>query len=235
MIAFVYHFRLSMVLAFLFVFLLFPTLAAGQTQNPAGFFAQGMKAFRAQEYGEAHLFFQKAVEENPVDLEAQYMLAVNMVKLQKYDEALAILQYLVKRDPNRYFKAYFDVTGIYFRHERYQAILDTLLEAEEIRPRSGRIFLERGYALKYLGRYEEAVKSLIQAGEYEPSLLQTVYYDIGVIYFTEKRYDDAEDMFRKSEQLDPETPRAFEARLAIRNVKAARRAERPWYLSTAFE
>jgi len=117
----------------------------------------------------------------------------------------------------------------------YGAILDTLLNAEAVRPATGRIYLERGYALKNLGRYDEAVRSLLQAGEYEPGLLQTIYYDIGIIYFTEKRYDESEDMFRKSEQLDPDTPRAREARVAIQNVRAARRAERRWYLSTSFE
>ncbi|MBW2284667.1 MAG: tetratricopeptide repeat protein, partial [Deltaproteobacteria bacterium] len=64
------------VMVFLFAFLFFPSISTGQTQDAVGYFDQGMKAFNAADYRGAHPIFQKAVQENPANLEAQYLLAV---------------------------------------------------------------------------------------------------------------------------------------------------------------
>jgi len=105
--------------------------------------------------------------------------------------------------------------------------------AEKANPKNPRIYLEKGYTYKKIPDYDQAIKSFNRAKEIDPKLTQSVYFDIAVTYLEAEQFGKAEEMFEKTIEVDPKTAIAKSARQTIPNVKAVKRARKPWYLTTS--
>jgi len=64
-------------------------------------------------------------------------------------------------------------------------------------------------------------------------MLQAIYYNIASVHFEAEAFDRAEEMFTKAIEVGPDTSTAENARQSIMNIKGAKRARRPWYLSSS--
>ncbi len=201
-------------------------------QNALNYFADGVEALDMQDFAAAAASFKKALSLEPENREFQYYLAVAYVRLKKDAEALGIFGSLIKKDPKNYFKAYFDMAGVYSRTGEYQKALDTLKLAEQAEPNSARVYLEEGYVYKNLKEYDQAIRCFNKAKELDPKETQVVYYMIGAVDLEREKFENADLMFKKAIQVAPNTPLAQSAKQTIPNVKAAAWARKPWYLTT---
>jgi tetratricopeptide (TPR) repeat protein len=73
-----------------------------------------------------------------------------------------------------------------------------------------------GLALFHLGRYREAEDALRFALSLDPQL-QAAYYNLGLVVSAQKRPDEAKALFRRTQQMAPETPFG---RAAVERLKA---------------
>jgi tetratricopeptide (TPR) repeat protein len=73
-----------------------------------------------------------------------------------------------------------------------------------------------GLALFHLGRYREAEDALRFALSLDPQL-QAAYYNLGLVLVAQKRPDEAKALFRRTQQIAPETPFG---RAAVERLKA---------------
>jgi len=73
-----------------------------------------------------------------------------------------------------------------------------------------------GLALFHLGRYREAEDALRFALSLDPQL-QAAYYNLGLVLIAQKRPDEAKALFRRTQQMAPETPFG---RAAVERLKA---------------
>jgi len=73
-----------------------------------------------------------------------------------------------------------------------------------------------GLALFHLGRYREAEDALRFALSLDPKL-QAAYYNLGLVLTAQKRPDEAKALFRRTQQMAPETPFG---RAAVERLKA---------------
>jgi len=73
-----------------------------------------------------------------------------------------------------------------------------------------------GLALFHLGRYREAEDALRFALSLSPQL-QAAYYNLGLVVTAQKRPDEAKALFRRTQQIAPETPFG---RAAVERLKA---------------
>ena len=73
-----------------------------------------------------------------------------------------------------------------------------------------------GLALFHLGRYREAEDALRFALSLDPQL-QAAYYNLGLVLTAQKRPDEAKALFRRTQQMAPETPFG---RAAVERLKA---------------
>ena len=103
-------------------------------ENALNYFADGVEALDIQDFEAAAQSFKQALAIEPQTLEFQYYLAVCYVRLKKDQEALDIFESLVKKDPDLYFKAYFDIAAVYSRQGVFQKALNTLDRAEQADP-----------------------------------------------------------------------------------------------------
>ena len=202
-------------------------------ENALNYFADGVEALDVQDFEGAAQSFKKAMALEPQNLEFEYHLAVAYVRLKRDEEALNIFESLIKRNPKNYFKAYFDIAGVYSREGAFQKALDTLNLADQAAPNTARVYLEKGYVYKNLKEYDQAIKSFNRAKELDPKESQLVYYMIGAVDLEREEFKNSDLMFKKAIQVAPETPLAQSARQTIPNIEQAAWARKPWYLTTA--
>ena len=223
---------------FLFLFFLSPALAAqagddsGPESNALNYFADGVEALDMQDFEAAAQSFKKAIALEPENMEFQYHLAVTYVRLKKDQAAFNIFESLIEKDPKLYFKAYFDIAGLYSRQGDYQKALDTLNLAEQADPNSARVYLEKGYVYKNLKEYDQAIKSFNRAKELDPKQSQLVYYMIGAVDLEREEFENADLMFKKAIKVAPKTPLAQSAKQTLPVVEQAAWNRKPWYLTT---
>lgn len=212
-----------------------PRATAPEEESTAmDIFMDGVDALDMKNFEEAVRLFEKAAAMEPQNLEYRYYIAVAYVRLKKNREALEIFESLITEAPKLFFKAYFDIAAIYSSEKKYERALETLQKAEKIKPDSGRVFLDMGYAHKDSGNYSRAIECFSRAKELDPQLNQISIYMTGATYLEEEQFDQAAQMFKKSVELDPETPLAESARQTIPRVEEAAWARKPWYLFTSF-
>jgi len=216
----------------LLVFLPFPTFASAQ-QSAMNYFVDGVEAFEAASYQEAIRSLEKAIELDPANLEFQYYLGLTYSAMKEYEDALRVFESIVENEPVRFRKVYFEIAALYARQGQYQKAIDTLTLVERIDPKEVRIYLEKGYAYQKLKDYDQAVENFNKAKDIEPRMLQVLEYNIAAVYFEAEAFDKAEEMFTKAIEVNPTTATAENARKAIINVRGAKRARRPLYLSAS--
>ena len=234
--------RSAVTVIILFFSIVFFIIPAKSQESDLSYFADGVVAFDDNDYEGAVGFFKQAIELNPSHLEYQYYLGLTYTRLEKDEEALAIFESIVDKDPVNYVKAFFDITSLYSRQEKYQKAIEALNRAEHITTSEmpekadhqiARICLERGYIYKKIQDYEQAIQNFDRAKMLDPKLTQMVTYDKGAIYLETETFDRAEEMFSEAIDVNPETPLAESARQAISNVKIQKRTHKPWYVTTS--
>lgn len=216
----------------LLTFLSFPSFASAQ-QSAMNYFVDGVEAFEAASYEEAIGSLEKAIELDPANLEFQYYLGLTYSAMKQYEDALKVFELIVGKEPVRFRKAYFEIAALYAKQEQYQKAIDILTIVERIDPKEVRAYLEKGYAYQKLKDYDQAIGNFNRAKDLEPKMLQMLEYNIASVYFEAEAFDKAEEMFTKAVEVDPATATAENARKAIVNVKATKRARRPLYLSAS--
>ncbi|MBU1902135.1 MAG: tetratricopeptide repeat protein [Proteobacteria bacterium] len=203
-------------------------------QSALNYFADGVEALDVQNFEEAERSFKKAFQIEPKNLEFQYYLAITYVRLKRDKEALEIFESLIRKDPKNYFKAYYDIAGIYSREGAYQKALDTLNIAEKAEPDNPRVFLEKGYVYKNLKEYDQAINCFNRAKVLDPKESQLAYYMIAAVNLEREEFEKADLMFKKAIEIAPKTPLAQSALQTLPAVEIAAWARKPWYLITSF-
>ena len=216
----------------LYVFLSFTFLASAQ-QSAMNYFADGVEAFEMADYEESLKSFKKAIELNPSNFEFHYYLGLTYSAMKRYEDALMVFESIVDKEPVRFRKVYFEIAGVYSRQKKYQKAIDTLSLVEGIDPKEPLIYLEKGYGYQRLKDYDKAIENFNKAKDLDPKFTQIAYYNIAVLYFETEEFDRAEEMFYKAIEVNPNTAIAQNARQGITNIKGARKARKPWYLSAS--
>jgi tetratricopeptide (TPR) repeat protein len=207
---------------------------ASAQQDAMNYFVDGVDAFEDGLYEDAVLSLKLAIDLDSSNLEFQYYLGLSYTALNRYEEALKVFESIVAKEPETFRKVYFEIAAIYSKQEEYQKTVDVLTIAEKIDPNEVRVYLEKGYVYQRLKDYDQSIENFNRVKDLEPKMLQVTYYNIATVHFEAGAFDKANEMFNKAIEVDPETSTAENARQSMRNIKGARRALRPWYLSSSF-
>lgn len=196
-------------------------------------FVTGVEFFDAPDYEQAANAFQKAVDREPDNLEYRFYLGLSLKALDRFDESLAIFDAIVARAPTDFVRAYLEMASIHTHHQRHQQALDVLAAGARAAPDNARIILEKGFVFRIQGDYDQAVASFQRAGEMDADLLQAALYNVAAVYFEQKQFDRARDMFEQAIAVDPQSPAAVNARRSMDNIANAQRATRRAYFSAS--
>jgi ribosomal protein S12 methylthiotransferase accessory factor len=119
-------------------------------------------------------------------------------------EAVEELQKIVRVFPERY-EVNFFLGFALERNEQPQEALDYFRKALHLNPRDidlSSIYCHIGVCLKDLGKYEEAIESLLKAQEHNDRQKE-IYNTLGFCYFKLKEHHKAIEAFERAIEIDP--------------------------------
>jgi serine/threonine-protein kinase len=153
--------------------------------------------------------FQRALDLNPRDADALVGMASTYEKAGRIPDAEATYKRAAAMRPD-YWDGYNSLGLFYDRQQRYSESVAQLQKAIELTPDNsqayfnlGAIYLDMGD--KYLADAETALKKSLSLNPSYPA-----YANLGVLYFSEKRYAEAAAMTEKALQLNGEDYRVWE-------------------------
>lgn len=205
-----------------------------QNVNPMDVFVDGVESFDAGDYKAAMESFDQAIALDPGNDEFVYYKALVYSKTGQKDQAVAIWEGLVQKDPANYRKAYFDIAAVYSGQSQHEKALGVLEQAIQSDPDDARAYLEAGVCQKAMGQNAPAIDSLKKASSLDPRQAPTANLVMAAIYLDNEEFDKAEELFRHVAQVDQGTPMAAAAEKSLEAVSRTRRARKSWWAAGQF-
>jgi len=155
---------------------------------------------------EANAIYAKIPVDNPLVWTTRLRMAGNLDRLDRTDEAVALLRTMAKNHPGRT-RPLIDLGEILRRHNRftdsieaYNQVLDII---PEIRPEHWVIFYSRGISFEQTDQWPKAEADFLKALELEPEQPLVLNY-LGYSWIDQgQNLDRALDMIRKAVELRP--------------------------------
>lgn len=166
------------------------------------FFEKGIAEFKAENYEEALIFFEKAYKKNPNDPRITSYLGLTHREMQNYPEAVKFFKETLNLDPKAA-EVKFLLADVLYGMLNYEEAL-TVIEAalkEGVRPAESNFL--KGQILLKLKKNEEAVAAFKKAKELNPSLTQQADFQIATVYIQEREFKKAKEMFKGLMTVDP--------------------------------
>ncbi len=101
----------------------------------------------------------------------------------------------------RIFNSWANSAGVLYGLGRYSEALTYLDRASTLFPSSANLHLTRALVFEHTGHVAEAEQEFRTSLELEPT--DEAWFDLGLLYMTQKRYAEAADIFRRSAQSSP--------------------------------
>lgn len=179
--------------------------------------AEGTRLFQEGKFSEAILTFQKALEKYPDSVEANYGLALSLVRAGKVDEAIAYLEKVKELKPEMV-ETYLALGESYFKKGENDKALSYFHKALEIDPNNAEIYYNIGIIHYQNDLTEEAIKNLTTSKSLDPKYAPT-WYELGLCYIkmgeTEKAIHNLEGFL----EMEPDSPLAAQVKNILDALK----------------
>ena len=174
------------------------------------------------------------IAHNPTARNAHYNLGSALSELGRLKEAEAHLHQALRLSPH-HASVLQNLASVQVRRHRNETALDTYRQLIEITPRNAAAYSGQAIALHYLGRHEEALKSIDRALALDPNFEQAkvnrrlmpqlkAHADTGLISIRRNQLDKAEKHLRQALEIDPRYTPALH-NLALVKLKQQRYKE----------
>ncbi len=168
---------------------------------------QGIKDYKAENYEEALITFQKARKQDPQSSIAAYYLGITYKQLQNYKEATIHLADALNLKPGVK-DARLDLAEAYYQLGLNEESLKQLNFAEEQQVKPGQTAFLRGLVLVKLDKNKDAVDAFKKAKEMDASMTQAANFQIGIALVRQGNADEAGKMFKEIIVADPNSDMA---------------------------
>ncbi|WP_333653361.1 tetratricopeptide repeat protein [Dissulfurispira sp.] len=166
------------------------------------FFGRGIAEFKAENYEEALILFERAYREKPTDPQITSYLGLTHREIQNYSEAVKFFKETLKLDPKAA-DVKFLLADVLYGIGSYEEAL-TIIEAainEGVRPAQSNYL--KGLILIKLKKNTEAVEAFKKAKELDTSLTQQADFQIATVYVQKKEFKKAKEAFKGLMTVDP--------------------------------
>lgn len=162
----------------------------------------GMSYYNIEDYGNAQIHLQKALEKNNKDAESAYTLGRTFLELENEKNAIPQFQKAIAIDPSRNVWMY-ELGLIYYNQSNYKSALEFFNKAAEAGYNKTNDFYENvGFAQIYAGDNVGGVTTLMEVLRKKPDNKELLNNIANALYEI-KRYDDALLYFQKLLELNP--------------------------------
>jgi tetratricopeptide (TPR) repeat protein len=170
----------------------------------------GLLFVTEQDYGNAVVSWEKALECKANDHETWFRRGVGLIMLKRYEEAIASYDKALEIKPNNHEAWWAHGLGLIML-DRYEEAIASYDKALEIKPNNHEAWLNRSDVLHILKRYEEAIASYDKALEIKPDL-HKAWEDRGLVLAALKRYEEAIASWEKALEIKPDLHEAWHYR-----------------------
>ncbi|MFQ5722885.1 MAG: tetratricopeptide repeat protein [Terriglobia bacterium] len=175
----------------------------GEVGNPAFANRFDVPLLRAQESEEV-----RKQREEIEKRKANFSEAVALNEAGKPEEAVPLLEELVKRDPTQW--AFHAQLGLAYAHlNRLEEAAASYEEALGLNPEDAGLHINLGGVYARLGHVEEAKKEFETAAELDPKNAGAAYFNLGLAFYKSNQTKAAIEPLRKATKIDPNRAVAF--------------------------
>ncbi|MBN9500638.1 MAG: tetratricopeptide repeat protein [Armatimonadetes bacterium] len=168
---------------------------------------QAQKLIKDGKYAEAETIAKKCVEKSPDDPECNYQLGRAIFYQDRFADALPCFQKVTQLLP-KFSGGYKFVGDCYFNQKQFPQAVAAYGKAVELEPDESDNYVDFGNALDAAGKEKEAEAQYAKALEINPDNSRAMF-EMAVIFYNGKRYDDAEKLLLKGLLLDSQNPFAY--------------------------
>jgi tetratricopeptide (TPR) repeat protein len=154
------------------------------------------------EYQRATALLQRAIAWGAMDLNAEFLLAMTYMSSGEYNAAIEIFNRLITIRPD-YIRYQVSLGAVYRKAGRHMESLAVLETARKKEPENALVLIELAHTCFALTWYRKAGQLLEQARTLKPDQIE-ILIDLGIVYWHEKRFADANRCFSLAESEDKE-------------------------------
>jgi tetratricopeptide (TPR) repeat protein len=158
-------------------------------------------AYRGDLNGE-FFWAKKALEREPDNLNAQFVIANSYRSLGQIEESEAAFKEILERNPDNV-QARSDLADIFLSTQRLEESEEQLHEAIKLQPDDGSLYAGLGHVLTRMKREDDALVAFLTALDLEPDI-PVRYYNVGDTYLALENIEKAVLYLRKASQMAPD-------------------------------
>ena len=163
---------------------------------------QAITAHQEGRLEEAEHLYQKILEAQPTNLDANKNLSVLLYKLGRLDEAVVSLKKTIELKPD-FIEAYYDLANTLYKLDRFNEAEKHFKKVIELKPGHIEAYYNLGVIFRDLDRFDEAEKNFKKVIELKPDHIEA-YFNLGTTNYKLDRFDEAEKNFKKVIELKPD-------------------------------
>lgn len=173
----------------------------GYEELVARFLSEGNQLYKRRNYKAAEEKLKQAINLNPEEFMAYYLLGVVQLATRDLDEALESIKKCIELN-DEYAKAYLVCGKIFQRLNNSADALNSYEKAVEVDPNYSDAWLNIGTLCFKKKDFEKAITAYTKVIELKPEYSKT-YGNLGAVYIETNRYKNAIDYLKKAVELDP--------------------------------
>ncbi|MCK4852435.1 MAG: tetratricopeptide repeat protein, partial [Candidatus Omnitrophica bacterium] len=221
------------VLSLLLSLSVFCSSAAAQEAKTNELMEKGIYLFRQENYDEAAVVFEQAVQKQPRSSLAAYYLGLTYKRLENYVEARKYLEASLSMTP-KIKGALIEEIDLLYRLNEFEAAKKWINIAEEEGVRPAQAKFLKGLTAQKSGEDEVAIQAFKDAKDLDDRLTQSADYQIGICYLRMKKYKDARDTFKDTFALDPHSDIGTYANKYMELIDRRLEIDKPFHFQARF-
>lgn len=155
----------------------------------------GMITNGTGKYGEAVIYFKKALASEPSNAAAYRGLAKAYQSLNKDAEAEATYKQAIKLKPD-YWAGYNDLGKFYYTHGHFDDAIAQFKQVIKCTPNNYRGYSNAGAMYYFLGKLSDARDMFENSIKVQPNYF--AYSNLGVLYYKDNKFEKAAEMYREA-------------------------------------
>jgi Flp pilus assembly protein TadD len=179
--------------------------------------AEGTRLFQEEKFSEAILAFQKVLEKLPDSIEANYGLALSLLRAGKVDEAIVYLEKVRELKPEMV-EVYLALGESSFKKGEKDKALAYFRNALELEPSNAEIYYNIGIIHYQNDQTEEAIKNFTASKALDPEYAPT-WYELGLCYIKKGETDKAIHNLERFLEIEPDSPLAPQVKNILEALK----------------
>lgn len=194
-------------------------------------FDLAQEAMGRSDFKEAQAQIERAIAEDPSNLDYRYVLGVIDIHLRRLGDAESIFVKLLEADEQRFQPAYFYLANVYAQQGKEQKVVESLAKAHSLDP--GRADFETGLSYMRSGKHADALEYFKRAALTKPQLAGEATIQQGLAYFQLKKFKEAKGLFEEALKMKLRPEKAVEVKKLVDATERALYANKPWQVSAS--